>query len=36
MTASQDAVKMPLALWELHQKPVIMCTARVYIKKKTF
>lgn len=32
MTASQDAEKMSLALWELCRKPVIMCTAIVLVK----
>lgn len=32
MTASKDAVKMSLALWELCQKPMIMCMAIVFIK----
>ena len=32
MTASQDAVKTSLALWELCRKPVIMCAAIVFTK----
>jgi len=32
MTASQGAVKVSSALWELCRKPVIMSTAIVFIK----